>query len=113
MHELAIVEDLITMSEKQLEINGGTEIEKIVVKVGRLSGVEPHLLKSSFEFYKVQTKAKNAKLELKLQNVVVECKSCGEKSELDKNEFVCPKCGSAELNVTDGEDLYLMQIEMK
>jgi len=113
MHELSIVEDLITLCERHLEANGGSEITEISVKVGRLSGVEPHLLENAFEFYKVQTKCKNAKLRLNLQEIVAVCQNCAQESEIKNNEFLCPKCGSNRLKIIDGEDLYLMQIVME
>lgn len=113
MHELAIVEDLISMSERELAKNGCKIVEKLVVKIGRLSGVEPHLLKNAFEFYKTQTPCAGANLEIFIQDVVVRCKSCDEISTLSKNEFICPACGSNSLEIKDGEELFLMQVVMK
>jgi hydrogenase nickel incorporation protein HypA/HybF len=34
-------------------------------------------------------------------------------SELEKNEFICPKCGSFDINVLDGEEMYLMSLELE
>ena len=48
-----------------------------------------------------------------MQNVAVECKSCSFTGELSENDFTCPACGSQELDVTGGEDMHLMRLEMR
>ncbi|PSM51408.1 hydrogenase nickel insertion protein HypA [Campylobacter blaseri] len=113
MHELSIIIDLVALCEKNAKEQNAKEIESLEIKIGRLSGVEPHYLESAYEFYKKGTICENAKLIIHVQNIVVQCNNCGEKNELDKNEFLCPKCGSNKLDVIDGEDMYLMRLTMK
>ncbi len=43
MHEYSIVQSLIESCEENARINNSTEITKVVVKIGVMSGVEPHL----------------------------------------------------------------------
>ena len=112
MHELSIVIDLVALFEENLRKNNKNKIEEVHLKIGRLSGVEPHLLKSAYEVYQKDTVCKDAKLIINLQDVVVKCNKCGKESVLNKNEFLCPKCGSNDLEVLDGEDMYLMQLVM-
>ena len=97
MHELSIVQSLVALCEKN----------------AAASGVEPHYLESAFEVYKTGTICENAELEIIVQNVAVECKSCGFSGELSENDFTCPVCGSQELEVTGGEDMHLMRLEMR
>lgn len=113
MHELSIVISLIDLCEKNLKASGGNEIEEVVIKVGRLSGVESHYLRDAYEVYKSGTVCKNANLTIHEQSVVVECLECGFTSELTQNEFICPNCSSQNLKVIDGEDMYLMSLVIK
>ena len=113
MHELSIVQNLVSLCEKNAAKENAKEISKIEIKVGRLSGVEPHYLESAFDVYKAGTICENAELVINLQGIVVECLDCGFGVELSENDFTCPKCKSQNLKVTDGEDMYLMRLEMK
>lgn len=113
MHELSIVQNLVSLCEKNAAKENAKEISKIEIKVGRLSGVEPHYLESAFDVYKAGTICENAELVINLQGIVGECLDCGFGGELSENDFTCPKCKSQNLKVTDGEDMYLMRLEMK
>ncbi|WP_298947779.1 hydrogenase maturation nickel metallochaperone HypA [uncultured Campylobacter sp.] len=113
MHELSIVQSLVALCEKNAAANSAKEVVHLEVRIGRLSGVEPHYLESAFEVYKTGTICENAELAITLQNVAVECKSCGFIGELSENDFTCPACGSQELEVTGGEDMHLMRLEMR
>jgi len=50
---------------------------------------------------------------MNLQKVKVECNECKETSELEKNEYHCPECESVNIKVIDGEDMFLMQLELE
>ena len=113
MHELSIVQNLVTLCEKNAAKENAKEISKIEIKVGRLSGVEPHYLESAFDVYKAGTICENAELVINLQGIVTQCLDCGFGGELSENDFTCPKCKSQNLKVTDGEDMYLIRLEMK
>ena len=113
MHELSIVIDLIALCEENMKANNAKEIEEVHIKIGRLSGVEAHLLKVAFDTFKKDSVCKNAKLVLNLQDVVVRCKECEKQSTLYKNEFLCPNCKSNTLEILDGEDMYLMRLVMR
>ena len=73
MHELSIVQNLVSLCEKNAAKENAKEISKIEIKVGRLSGVEPHYLESAFDVYKAGTICENAELVINLQGIVVEC----------------------------------------
>ena len=78
-----------------------------------MSGVEPHLLKEAFDTFKDSTVCESAEMVMNIQKVKIECNACGVESELEKNEYLCPLCQSADIKVVDGEDMYLMQLELE
>lgn len=114
MHEMSIVQSLVELCEKNLNEaceDGKThQIKEIIVKVGRLSGVEAHYLQSCYDVFRQGTVCENAELKIHIQDVVIECEKCGYNGVLEQNNFICPKCESRNLKVTDGEDLYLMRL---
>ncbi len=115
MHEYSIVQSLLDLVEENAKKYGVKEAEKIKVKIGILSGVEPHLLQIAFDTFKEKTICQNAELEMIIQPIVAKCEECQEESEFEKNEifFECKKCKSANLKILDGEDMYLLSIEFK
>ncbi len=112
MHELSIVNSLIDLCEKNARENSATKILKVEIKVGKLSGVEPHFLQTTFDTFKEKTICQDAELIIHIQELVVRCFDCLKESILGQNNFECPECkGSVE--VIDGEEMYLMRLEME
>jgi len=113
MHEYSIVQSLLDSCEENARDNNANKVTKVVVKIGVMSGVEPDLLKTAFDTFKEASMCKNAEFVINIQPVIIKCSSCSEESILSKNEYHCPKCHSTELDVLDGEDMYLMQLELE
>jgi len=113
MHEYSIVQSLLSQCEEQAQKNSAEKITKVVVKIGVLSGVEIDLLTTAFETFKEDTICKDAKFIANLQPIIVKCGKCKCERELKKYEYICPNCGSPDLEVLDGEDMYLMSLEME
>ena len=112
MHEYSIVQSLLESCEEHAKQNESTSVVKVIVKIGVLSGVEPDLLQTAFDTFKEKTVCDGAEFIINHQKVVIACLSCDEESTLEKNEFLCPKCQSNQIKVIDGEDMFLMSLEM-
>ena len=112
MHEYSIVQSLINSCEENAKANDADKVTKVVVKIGVMSGVEPDLLQTAFDTFKEETICSEAEFIINLQPILIKCHKCKEESTLEKNEYNCPKCQSVELDVIDGEDMYLMQLEL-
>ena len=113
MHEYSIVQSLVESCEEHANSNNASKVTKVVVKIGVMSGVEPYLLKEAFELFKEETVCDGCEFVMNIQKVKIECNDCHTTSELEKNEYCCPDCKSVELNVIDGEDMFLMQLELE
>ncbi len=113
MHEYSIVQSLLESCEEQVKKNDAKEVTKLVVKIGVLSGVEPDLLETAFDTFKEGTVCNKAEFIINHQKVVVKCLDCDKENTLEKYEFLCPKCQSNNLKILDGEDMFLMSLELK
>ncbi|HQS65622.1 MAG TPA: hydrogenase maturation nickel metallochaperone HypA [Sulfuricurvum sp.] len=113
MHEYSIVQALIDQCEELAVTNKASSITKVVVKIGKYSGVEPHLLQIAFETFKDQTVCKHAEFVMSIQPLVIICSDCQQESVLDQPHYICPACESHSIRVTDGEDMMLMSLEME
>ena len=113
MHEYSIVQSLLNQCEDNAKANDATKVLKVVVKIGVMSGVEPDLLKTAFDTFKQDTICENCEYIQNIQKVKIKCHNCNKESTLEKNEYMCPNCECVELDVIDGEDLMLMQLELE
>jgi Zn finger protein HypA/HybF involved in hydrogenase expression len=52
MHEYSIVQALLTQCEEIAAQNDAQSVTKVVVKIGKMSGVEPYLLEIAFNTFK-------------------------------------------------------------
>lgn len=113
MHEYSIVSALIEQCEQLAAENNANAISRVSIKVGVMSGVEPALLETAFETFKLDGICKGAELDMKIQPLVIRCLECQTESELSERTIICPKCQSNHTKVQDGEDMMLMQLEME
>jgi len=112
MHEYSVVQALLNQCEEVAKQNSATEVTKIICKIGVMSGIEIHLLQTAFDTFKEGTLCAKAELILNRQKLKLECKECGNVFEVDEVRYFCKKCESLRVKVLDGEDMYLMSLEM-
>jgi hydrogenase nickel insertion protein HypA len=113
MHEYSVVQALLHQCEDNAKENSADKITKVVVKIGVMSGIEPHLLEIAFNTFKEKTICEEADFIMNIQALKIECNECKQISELDKIHYCCQKCNSTDVNVIDGEDMFLMSLEME
>ncbi len=99
--------------ESHAKANDATKVTKVVTKIGKLSGVESHLLETAFETFKEKTVCDGAELAMNLQNLRLFCNACQKESEQSEVCYLCAHCQSTNISVVDGEDMYLMSLEME
>jgi hydrogenase nickel incorporation protein HypA/HybF len=98
MHELSIVASLF---------------EIVKLKVGKLAGVVPEFLRTAFDMYKKGTIADEAVLEIEEVTFKIKCQKCQAETEREDFVFICPACGSKELQPLAGTELLLEKIELE
>ena len=113
MHEFSVVQSLMELIEQNIKENNAKSVSKVVLKIGKMSGIEPHLLKIAFDTFKEKTVCENAELEMIIQDVVAFCEDCKKEFVIEENKFICPDCKGFNLKIIDGEDMYLMSLEME
>lgn len=112
MHEYSVVSSLIDVCEKQAEKSNAKEIKTITLKVGRLSGIEPHFMESCFDTFKEDTICHNAQLVMNIVDVEIYCKECKSKYIVLDNNFLCKKCESSQTEILQGQELLVESIEI-
>jgi hydrogenase nickel incorporation protein HypA/HybF len=112
MHEYSLVESLLRRVEDQVEAHGGIAVNRVVVHVGELSGVEPEFLQTAFEMLREETVCKGALLELRKVPAVWSCPSCGQAIDIGA-ELSCPKCRLPAKLSDGGDAVVLASLELE
>ncbi|GIU26081.1 hydrogenase maturation nickel metallochaperone HypA [Shewanella schlegeliana] len=113
MHEYSIVTALIEECERHAQANNAIKISRVEIKLGILSGVEPELLKTAFETFKLEGICREAELVMNIQPLILMCLDCGQSTEHSERSVICSHCQSGQTKVLDGEDMLLMQLELE
>jgi hydrogenase nickel incorporation protein HypA/HybF len=113
MHETALVRSLLAQVEHLRHEHGGASVERIVVEIGPLSGVEPLLVRGAFEeFAPLTDTAATAELQIEETPLAAECNGCQAEFKIPAFQFVCPACGSTAVRVTRGDEFRLLSVDI-
>ena len=104
MHELAIAESILESVHQVARRRGLAKVERVGVRIGRLSGVLPDALQFCFGAIVSDTPDSGMRLEIEEVPVRVECRSCSAESEIDDWTFMCSACGATDVEVKTGMD---------
>lgn len=112
MHELSVCLSLLGQVEAIARQHGAIRVERIVLRIGPLSGVEADLLRSAYPMAAAGTLGEGAVLEIEAAAVRVQCRECGTESDAAPNRLLCPACGSYHTRLIGGDELLLARVEL-
>lgn len=111
MHEFAIAQSLLDRALAEAEKNEGKKILSVGVKLGTASHITPDSLELCFKAVAKGTIAEEAKVEVEPLELKARCRRCGTEfiASDDHHRLVCP-CGSTNVEVVSGEEVYLQDL---
>ena len=112
MHELSVCLSLLQQLETIAEQRNASAVERVYLKIGPLSGIEPHLLRQAYPLAVAGTVAENAELIIETAEVVVTCTQCGSESTVLPNRLLCAACGDFRTRIISGDDMILQRLEL-
>ena len=107
MHELSVCTALMEQVERIAREHQAGRVERIVLQVGPLSGVEAPLLKRAWPLASIGTLAEDAELVIKIATVKVKCTQCDAVSEVAPNRLLCAACGDFRTRLVSGDEMLL------
>lgn len=111
MHELSIASAL---SETVIEagLNGNLEkITKVNIAIGQMVQIVPEIFEFAFRECVKHTIAGEASLEIEIINTRLKCRKCGLEFEMPEYSYLCINCGSVEIDIINGKELFVKSIE--
>jgi len=112
MHEVGIIESALEVIRREAQAHAATRVERVVLKVGAISGAEPEALRFAFEAVTPGSVADGAELVIELVPARVHCADCREDFTVDHGFiFECPRCRAISGDIRSGRDLHLARLE--
>ena len=112
MHEMSLAEGIVQIVESTARANAANAVRAVWLELGALSHVEQEALRFSFDVVKRGTVAADARLEVVTTPGRAWCMPCGVAVDLARLGDPCPACGSYQLQVTQGEEMRVKDIEI-
>lgn len=114
MHELAICERIVNLMKRELAGVCPPPVGVVCVRlvVGQLHQIVESVLRDAYGFLTADGLAAGSTLEIASAPVVGACSPCGWKGELVVPMFRCERCGSLDLDLVGGKELFLESIEI-
>jgi len=113
MHELSVCLSLVQQVEKIAHERGALAIDRIVIRLGPLSGIEPGLLRNAYPLAAAGTMADKALLIIEDAEIVVRCHECGAESTVPANRLLCSACGDFRTRLISGDEMLLQSLELR
>jgi hydrogenase nickel incorporation protein HypA/HybF len=110
LHELAIAESIVGISARHAD---GRRVTKVYLKVGHLRQVVPSALAFGFGLVAQGTPVEGAELEVQQIPAAGLCRDCGEETRLESFPLQCRACGGFDLEILQGEELFVESLEME
>ena len=110
MHELSICQSLLDQARAITKQHQGAGIERVIVLIGPLSGVEAPLLLQAFSIARSAAGFPETELEIEISPLRVRCRLCGEESEARNNALLCGACQSWQVDLISGDEMILKSL---
>lgn len=113
MHELSIAENIRDIVLEAADKAGAQRVSRVVLDIGRLSGIERDALAFGLSVVMKNTIAENA--EMVMNDIVgrAHCAGCGQDSVISDFFSLCPFCNSHELEILAGKEMRVSKIDVE
>ena len=112
MHEAGIMESALAVIGREAGAHGVTQVTRVTLRVGVISGVVPEALRFAFEALSPGTVASGAELVIEHVPAIAHCKECDRDFTVEDGFiFECPECHALSADVRSGRELELVRLE--
>jgi len=109
VHELAVTQSVV---EAVVGKVGDVPVDVVRLEIGALSGVVADSVRFCFEVVAQGTGLQGARLDIDQPPGRAYCRTCGDEFTLTDPIMLCP-CGSADLDITGGQELRILSVEVR
>ena len=111
MHEISIAEDLSAIVLDAASDANLSSVTRVNVSFGQMIQVVPESFEFAFREAVRDTIAENCELDIEIIGIKLKCADCGNEFNIDSGIFTCASCGSGNLEIINGKELFVKSIE--
>lgn len=111
MHEMSLAQNILDVVLKAASQNGVKRVIRINIRAGKLRAIIPEQLTFCFGFVSQDSIASGAELSVEILPIRGRCRSCGNEFDVEEFRFVCASCNSEEVEMIQGKELLVANIE--
>jgi hydrogenase nickel incorporation protein HypA/HybF len=113
MHEMALAESVREIVEETARAQGARRVTAVRLEVGRLAQIEIEAMRFAFEVVRHGSLAHEARLEIVHVDGSAWCMRCSHVVTLSQRGDPCPDCQHHQLQVTGGDRMRVLDIEIE
>lgn len=113
MHELALAERVREIVDETARASGARRVAAVRLEVGKMAQVEIDAMRFAFEVVKRGSLADTARLDIVETDGTAWCMRCSQALVIARRGDACPLCGGWQLQVTGGDRMRVMDIEIE
>jgi hydrogenase nickel incorporation protein HypA/HybF len=113
MHEMSLAEGVREIVDETARSNGARRVAAVRLEIGKLAQVEIEAMRFAFEVVKRGSLADTARLEIVESEGTAWCMRCCETVVIAGRGDACPKCEHHQLQVTGGDRMRVLEIEIE
>jgi hydrogenase nickel incorporation protein HypA/HybF len=113
MHEMSLAESVREIVEDTARASGARRVTAVRLEIGKLSQVEVDAMRFAFEVVRQGSLAESARLEIVEPDGTAWCMRCSDTVVIGRRGDPCPLCQSHQLQVTGGDRMRVMDIEIE
>ena len=113
MHEMSLAESVREIVDETARASGAKRVVAVRLEIGRLAQVEIEAMRFAFEVVQRGSMASTARLEIVEVDGSAWCMRCSEPVTITRRGDACPCCGSYQLQVTGGDRMRVLDIEIE
>ena len=113
MHEMSLTEGVLQILQDNAQSHGYDRVKTVWLEIGELSGVEVEAMRFCFDVVMLGTLADGARLEIIHVPGQAWCTQCNKSVTVQQRFDPCPDCGGYPLQITDGEQMLIKELEVE
>lgn len=113
MHELPVTESVLRIVLNHAQRARARRVVRVNLVLGELSSILGDSVQFYWDLIAEGTLAEGAQLCFRRVPAELRCLACGVTFPLDRQDWLCPACGSAQVKVADGDQFLVESIEVE
>jgi hydrogenase nickel incorporation protein HypA/HybF len=110
MHEMSIAVELLQQVEALAAEHRAGRVEALEIAAGSLRAVVPEALDLAWQELTAGTLAEGSALMVRPVPPRVRCRGCGHTFAPEPDAYLCDRCGLADVEILEGNDIMLMSL---